>query len=60
MSQAELDREVAIKTGESVQTIAQHGFTLLTPTPYELEPEPPPLTVDWDDLQQQRYEPSCH
>ena len=50
MTQAELDRAVAEATGESVQTIAGRGFSLLTPTPAEREP----LTVDWDELDAQR------
>ncbi|MCH8048469.1 MAG: hypothetical protein IID44_32665, partial [Planctomycetes bacterium] len=46
MTQAELDQAVARATGESVVTIAQHGFVPLTPVPQEREP----LTVDWDEV----------
>ena len=50
MTQADLNREVAQATGESVATIDQLGFVPLTFSPVEREP----LTVDWDELDQQR------
>jgi hypothetical protein len=50
MTQAELDRAVADATGESVQTIARRGFSILTTGPVEREP----LTVDWDRLDDER------
>ena len=50
MTQAELDRAVAEATGESLQTVARRGFSLLTPRPVEREP----LTVDWDELDDDR------
>ena len=46
MTQAELDRAVAEATGESVRTIAHHGFVLLTAGPVEREPR----VIDWDEL----------
>ena len=46
MTEAELNQAVARATGESVVTIAQHGFVPLTPIPQEREP----LTVDWDEV----------
>jgi hypothetical protein len=46
MTQAELNREVAYATGESVDTIAQMGFVVLTRIPIEREP----LRIDWDRL----------
>jgi hypothetical protein len=52
MTQAEMNREVATATGETVSTIAQMGFSPLTPVPYERDREP--LTVDWDELEQRR------
>jgi len=52
MTQAEMNREVALATGESVATIAQMGFVPLTPVPYERDREP--LVVDWDDLADKR------
>ena len=51
MTQAELDQAVARATGESVVTIAQHGFVPLTPIPQEREP----LTVDWDEVDARRH-----
>jgi hypothetical protein len=50
MSQAELNRQVARATSESVTTIAEMGFVPLTRGPFEREP----LVVDWDDLDSQR------
>lgn len=44
MTQAELDRELSRKTGESVGTIRNLGFSLVE------TPDPEPLTVDWDEL----------
>ena len=37
MTQSELNREVALATGESVSTIRQLGFVPLTRGPYERE-----------------------
>jgi hypothetical protein len=48
--QAELNREVAAKTGETVSTIREMGFGPLMPMPYEREP----LTVDWDEVDRDR------
>ena len=50
MTQRELNREVAQATGESVATIDQLGFVPLTHAPVEREP----LTVDWDEVDEQR------
>ncbi len=47
MTQAELNREVARATGESVAEIRHLGFVPLTLTPYEQEPQ----VVDWDELE---------
>jgi hypothetical protein len=44
MTQTDLNREVAGRTGESNRTIRRRGFSLL-----EI-PCPPPLVVDWDEL----------
>ena len=52
MTQSQLNREVADATGESINTIAQRGFNLLTPTSDERDREP--LVVDWDQLESQR------
>ncbi len=50
MTQAELNRAVARATGETVSTVASHGFVPLTPVPYEREPQ----TLDWDDHEADR------
>ena len=50
MTQAELNREIAKKTGETVSTIAALGFVPLTGQPFEREPQ----TVDWDELDAER------
>ena len=57
MTQAELNREIARVTGESVQTIGQRGFVPLTPVPYEQDREP--LVVDWDELETSRAVANC-
>ena len=48
MTQAEFERELARQTGESLATIRRRGFQLIE------APEPAPLVVDWDSLQQER------
>ena len=50
MTQAELNRQAARATGESVDTIARMGFVMLTSGPIEREPQ----TVDWDQLDADR------
>ena len=50
MTQAQLNREVALATGESVATIDKLGFVELTHGPVDREP----LTVDWDALNEER------
>lgn len=57
MTQAELNREVARSTGETVSTIEQRGFVPLRHIPFEREP----LFVDWDELDANRpvLFPSC-
>ena len=52
MTQAELNREIAAATGESMSTVRHMGFVPLTPVPFERDRDP--LTVDWDELEQQR------
>jgi len=56
MSQQELDSAVAQATGESVRTIRRRGFSLVSPTFMEFDPDPevPPQIVDWDALDAQR------
>jgi hypothetical protein len=45
MNQRELYRQISRATGESMQTIAGMGFVL----EQNLEPEPQPQTIDWDE-----------
>ena len=52
MTQAEMNREVAAATGETVSTISKMGFSPLTPVPYERDREP--LVVDFDQLEETR------
>ena len=48
MTQRELERELARKTGETMGTIRSRGFSLVEP------PDPQPQTVDWDELEAER------
>ncbi|MGC3967603.1 MAG: hypothetical protein QM775_09600 [Pirellulales bacterium] len=50
MTQAEMEREVARTTGESICTVRSRGFSLL------VMPERDPLVVDWDHVQE--HDPS--
>ncbi|MEO8495359.1 MAG: hypothetical protein ABI614_09830 [Planctomycetota bacterium] len=52
MTQAELNREVAFATGESMSTVRNLGFVMLTPVPYERDRDP--LVVDWDEVEMSR------
>jgi hypothetical protein len=52
MTQAELYREIAQATGESIRTVAEMGFVPLTRRPVELDRDP--LVVDWDDVDASR------
>jgi hypothetical protein len=47
MTQSELDVEVSVVTGETLDTISDRGFVPLTYGPVEREP----LVVDWDELE---------
>ena len=44
MTQSDLERELARKTGETMGTIRSRGFSFVEPP--HLEPQ----TVDWDEL----------
>ena len=48
MSQADLERELAAETGESISTIRRHGFQFVE------VPDLKPLVVDWDQLDEGR------
>ena len=52
MTQAELYRQIAEATGESIRTVAEMGFVPLTRGPVESDRDP--LTVDWDALDASR------
>jgi len=52
MTQSDLDRQVARRTGESLDTIRGMGFTPLSAIPYETEARP--NVVDWDKLDTER------
>ncbi len=48
MTQAQMERELARATGESLSTIRSRGFSIIEP------PELEPLIVDWDQLDAKR------
>ncbi|AMV19212.1 hypothetical protein [Planctomyces sp. SH-PL14] len=50
--QQDLDREISRATGDSRETISQHGFVRLRSFPIERDPED--LIVDWDALDLER------
>ena len=52
MTQADLYREIADATGESIRTVAEMGFVPLTVGTFERDREP--LVVDWDALEASR------
>ena len=52
MTQAELDQQIAARTGESLQTIQRWGFGPLWSVPYE--PDREPLVMDWDEADARR------
>ncbi|MEX1224697.1 MAG: hypothetical protein WEA31_09140 [Pirellulales bacterium] len=59
MRQAELNREVARLTGESVATIKRLGFLLADPCEPCDESDPAdeaygPYVIDWDELEAER------
>jgi hypothetical protein len=57
MYQSDLDRAVALATGESLTEIRRRGFGLTDPFEPDIDPEPIelPRTVDWDELQSGRF-----
>ena len=48
MTHAQMERELARTTGESLGTIRRHGFQPMEP------PVPAPRYVDWDELDAKR------
>ncbi len=60
MTQAELDRAVALATGESVCTVSGLGFSLADPDFVDYDPEPShieDLIIDWDQIDYRRRTP---
>ena len=59
MNQPQLDRLIADATGEDLREIQRRGFSLADPMVVCFDPEPdclPPQTIDWDELEAQRFE----
>ena len=59
MTQAEINRAVALATGESICTVSQRGFTIADPALVDFDPEPcdadiEDMIVDWDQVDAQR------
>jgi len=57
MTQKELNRAIAGRTGESLRTIRSRGFSIVKPRKKDFDPEPnllPPQVVDWDDADANR------
>ncbi len=50
MSISKFDAEVAAATGDTVGTIRRCGFSMLSRTQFEFEPDDlrPPQVIDWD------------
>ena len=57
MTQAELDRQVAAKTGETVAEIQRRGFSFVDVGDLESGHEPVEIGqhVDWDEQEAERY-----
>jgi hypothetical protein len=57
MTQSQLDRAVARATGESLRTIANRGFSIVSPGTLRHDPEPDrsrPHVINWDRVDRQR------
>lgn len=54
MLQTELDRHIALATGESIRRISRQGFSLLVGCASS-DDEQQPSVVDWDELDRQRW-----
>jgi len=62
MTQAQLEREVAVATGEELNEIRRLGFSLADDLEPAFDPEPPtlPHVIDWDEhygVEPLRYRP---
>lgn len=62
MTQRQLEHEIASVTGESLATVRRRGFSLVTPLSL-FDPDSDgmaePQTVDWDQLDTDRYRPAA-
>ncbi len=59
MKQAELNRAVALATGESMSTVKRLGFLLAEPDE-TVDPDSEtsgPYVIDWDELENNRLNP---
>jgi hypothetical protein len=57
MTQRELNRAVAVATGEDLREIRRRGFSFADPINADFDPEPNcirPQAVDWDRLEVER------
>lgn len=57
MTQQELDRAIARRTGESLRIIRRRGFSIVKPQIKNFDPEPdllPAQFVDWDEVEARR------
>lgn len=55
MTQAQMNEELAAKTGESLGTIRRRGFSLVSPlSVLDPDDDAPPQVVDWDRLAEDR------
>ncbi len=53
MTQRQLNRSVASKTGEDLREIRRRGFSIFDPGNIDFDPEPndlPPQVIDWDEV----------
>ena len=66
MTQKQLDREVADATGETINDIQQHGFSLIQPDNDDFDRdwfdwnEYPPQVIDWDQYDLERSIVVCN
>ena len=62
MTQAELNREVALATGETVSEIRRRGFGIADPEAVVFDPEPGDAEIDkyldWDAVDAERAAPA--
>ena len=59
MKQSDLNRAVALATGETIATVKRLGFLLAEPHE-RIDPDSEmsgPLVIDWDELDNQRMAP---